>query len=79
MNKKQTLLWSIKLDFIIMILTSILISVVRRISITESFFIVIGITILLLGGVTTSYIIFFMMHIFCKCVFKDFVKYGKIK
>ena len=78
-NKKHTLLWSIKLDFIIIILTSMLISIIRTIAITESFFLVIGITILSLGGVTTSYIIFFLMHMFFKFVFKDFIKYGKIK
>lgn len=78
-NKKSTLIWAVKLDFIIMILSSILISAVRMIAITESFLLVTGITISSLGGVTTSYIIFFVMHIFFKCVFKDFVKYGKIK
>ena len=78
-KKKDTLLLALKLDFVIIVLSSILISVIRNIAITESFLLVTGITILLLGGVTTNYIIFFTIHAFFKCFFKDFVKYGKIK
>ena len=69
-NKKGTLLSTVKLDFVIIVLSSILISVIRMIAITESFLLVTGITILLLGGVTTSYIIFFTIHVFFKCFLK---------
>ena len=70
---------ALKLDIFIILLFSLLLSVIRRISIAESFVAVLGVTILALGGVTTSYIIFFALHMLIKTIFKDYLKYGKME
>ena len=78
-NKKAALILALKLDIFIILLFSLLLSVIRRISIAESFIAVLGVTILALGGVTTSYIIFFALHMLIKTIFKDYLKYGKME
>ena len=78
-NKKAALILALKLDIFIILLFSLLLSIIRRISIAESFIAVLGVTILALGGVTTSYIIFFALHMLIKTIFKDYLKYGKME